>query len=808
MSEVSDAPSYPPHWELDVVLTDGGTVHVRPLLPTDREAYLRFFHGLSAETRYYRFFSPKSVLTDVEVTYFTTVDHVDRVALAAFVGSEIVAVARYDRLEDDDGTQGPDAEVAFTIDDAHQGRGLGALMLEYLAAAGREHGLTRFVAETMPDNRPMLAVFHAAGYHSVNRFSAGMVEVEFPIAATDDARAVVERREHRAEAASVRRILRPGSVVVVGDVLTPDSLGSRVVGNVIAGGFAGPVHLVDPTASDAATVAGLEVKASLGDIEGDVDLAVLVGPGDGAADLVGACAAKGVQGLLVMSTGVRDIGITAVEGQRAVVRAARRAGIRLIGPGSFGVIEEATGLWATVSPVVPSPGRIGLMSESGAVGLALLEWAAWRGVGVSSFVSAGDKADVSGNDLLQYWEEDPDTDVVLLYLESFGNPRKFARLARRVSMTTPIVAVRPGGDAAVEALFRQAGVIRVDSISELFDVAALLVGPVPVGRRVAVVAAGRGPGLLALDALRAARLEVAHYRVGEGGPGTAVGLVEVDPEAPDQVEVELSSALADDGVDAVHLVLTPGEGPTSDAVGEAVRRVTASAVKPVVVTYLSPAPPPPALREGPEPLAVFEAPNPAALALARVVDHAEWRRRDHRVGTDVADIDREGARRIVEQALTAGDGDVALGGEAAAALLAAYGIVVAGAGSDASGASPTRVAVAVDHDPALGPLLRVELGSAPTSRPAVRLVPLSDADVDDLVSALGVAEHDERGASRPGVSRLLGRLGRLADDLPEIDHLRIEGVDVVTGRAPDGAVHVHLHAVPAAVPDLVRRLRT
>ena len=257
---VSDAPPYPPHWDLDVVLSDGGTVHVRPLLPTDREAYLRFFHGLSAETRYYRFFSPKSVLTDEEVTYFTTVDHVDRVALAAFIGSEIVAVARYDRLAGDDGSPGPDAEVAFTIDDAHQGRGLGALMLEYLAAAGREHGLVRFVAETMPDNRSMLAVFHAAGYHSLNRFSGGMVEVEFPIAATADARAVVERREHRAEAASVRRILRPGSVVVVGDVTDPGSPGARVVENLHTGGFAGAVHLVDAAAPDGATVAGIGVR--------------------------------------------------------------------------------------------------------------------------------------------------------------------------------------------------------------------------------------------------------------------------------------------------------------------------------------------------------------------------------------------------------------------------------------------------------------------------------------------------------------------------------------------------------------------
>ena len=805
---MSDALPYPPHWDLDVVLSDGGTVHVRPLLPTDREAYLRFFHGLSAETRYYRFFSPKSVLTDEEVTYFTTVDHVDRVALAAFIGSEIVAVARYDRLAGDDGSLGPDAEVAFTIDDAHQGRGLGALMLEYLAAAGREHGLVRFVAETMPDNRSMLAVFHAAGYHSLNRFSGGMVEVEFPIAATDDARAVMERREHRAEAASVRRILRPRSVVVVGDLVNPGSPGTRVVDNLRAGGFVGAVHLVDAAAPLGATVAGVGVAQSLDEIGGEIDLAVLVGSGDAAAEVVGACVAKGAQGLVVMSPGVRDGGAVAAEDQRRVVRAARRAGIRLIGPGSAGVIEMASGLWASTAAVVPPTGRIGMMSESGAVGLALLEWAAWRRAGVSSFVSAGDKADVSGNDMLQYWEEDPDTDVVLLYLESFGNPRKFARLARRVSLTTPIVAIRPGGDPAVEALFRQAGVIRVDSLTELFDVAALLVGPVPAGRRVAVIAGGRGPGLLALDALRAARLEVAPYGVGDDGRTAVTGLVEVDLAAPDQVEGELTSVLADDGVDAVHLVLTSGERSSLDTVGEAVRRVAASAVKPVVVTYLSPAPPPRALREGAEPLAVFEAPNPAALALARVVDHAEWRRRDHGVGAGPSDIDRAGARRLVEAALAAGDGDVALDAGTAAALLSAYGVALSGSGIDPGATSSPPVAVSVDHDPAFGSLLRLEEGPAGRGASQLRLVPLSDADIDDLVAGLGVAGANDPDGARPGLCELLGRLGRLVDDLPEIDHLRIGGIDTATGRTIGGAVHVHLHAVPPAGADLVRRLRT
>ena len=266
-SEQAVTSPFPAHWEFDVVLADGGTVHVRPILPSDRATYLAFFDRLSPETRYARFLSPKPELSDAEVRHFLDVDFRDRMALVAFDGDEMVAVARYDRLDDDD------AEVAFVIDDAHQGRGLGTLMLEYLAASGRENGVSRFVAETLPTNQRMLAVFHDAGYQTVDQFAEGVVQVEFPIATTEAAREAVEEREHRAEARSIERILKPRSVAVIGASRDPDTIGYHLFMNLLTGGFEGPVYPINPNASH---VASVPAHASVVDVPGEVDLAVVL----------------------------------------------------------------------------------------------------------------------------------------------------------------------------------------------------------------------------------------------------------------------------------------------------------------------------------------------------------------------------------------------------------------------------------------------------------------------------------------------------------------------------------------------------
>ncbi|HET9443935.1 MAG TPA: GNAT family N-acetyltransferase [Acidimicrobiales bacterium] len=662
----------PAHWHSDVVLADGGTVHVRPIQPTDAPGLIAFHSRLSAEAVYHRFFAYKPALSEEEARWFTTVDHVDRVAFVAELRDELLAVARYDRLPESP----HDAEVAFVVGDRHQGRGIGTVLLEHLAAAAREHGITRFVAETLADNARMLEVFRRAGFDERTHMADGVVTVELTIEPTDRTFAAIEEREHRAEALSVARLLTPRSVAVIGASRKPDTIGHQVLRNLLAGGFVGPVYPVNPGAPH---VASVKAYPSVLDIPDDVDLAVVAVPSGAVTEVVRQCGEKGVVGLVVLSAGFGEVGTAGAEAQVALREQARRNGMRMVGPNCIGVANTAVGLNATFSPFAPTPGRIAMQSQSGALGIAILERSARIGIGVSSFVSVGNKADVSGNDLLQYWEDDPGTDVVLLYLESFGNPRKFSRVARRVSRRKPIVAVKSGRsaagvraasshtaamaspDVAVDALFRQAGVIRVDTLDELFDMAVVLSSqPLPAGRRVAIVGNSGGPGILATDACDGAGLTVPELT-----PATQAALRKViDPNGavgnpvdlvagatPAAYEEALRLVLADGAVDAVIAINTATFAAPPAEVAAVLRRVAAGARKPLVGSFLAWPELSPLLRPaGPDEAAVpaFSSPEPAARALARAAAYSEWRHRPPGSIPVLAGFDRPRAQQVVD----------------------------------------------------------------------------------------------------------------------------------------------------------------
>ncbi len=475
-------PGYPREWEADVVLTDGGTAHLRPMRADDADRLREFHARLSKETVYNRFFAYRPRLSDADVARFTQVDHVDRVALVAVLHGEIIGVVRYDRPEGS--TQG---EVAFVVEDAHQGRGLGPVLLEHLAAAGRERGVTSFRADTLPSNRAMLGVFRTAGFEVHRELADGYVELAFPIAQTGTALAVMRAREHRAEARSVARLLSPRTVAVIGASRTPGSPGHELLRSLLSNGFEGPVFPVNPATTH---VSAVRAYPDVRDVPDDVDLAVVAVPAAEVADVVRACADKRVRGLVVVSGGFADAGEQGRARLDEVVRAARAGGMRLIGPNAMGLVntDPAVRLHATFAEVSPPVGRVGVFSQSGALAGTFLEQARHRALGLSTFVSIGDRADVSGNDLLQFWLDDPRTDVVVLHLQGFGNPRKFARIAREVGRLKPVVALKSGhgrSEDAVEALFRSAGVIRVeDAGAAVRDGSAA--GP--------ATAAGRRPG--------------------------------------------------------------------------------------------------------------------------------------------------------------------------------------------------------------------------------------------------------------------------------------------------------------------------
>ncbi|HET7326661.1 MAG TPA: GNAT family N-acetyltransferase [Nocardioidaceae bacterium] len=680
MTAAEGQPPYPARWEADVVLIDGRAAHLRPIHPEDAEKLVEFYGRVSDQSKYMRFFAPYPKLSDRDVWRFTHVDHQQRVAFVVTVGADIISVGRYDAIDAEA------AEVAFLVEDAHQGRGLGQLLLEHLAQAGRENGLKKFVAEVLPDNARMVQVFRDAGYHVDSGFADGVLRLVFPIDPTETSVGVMQSREHRAEARSIERFFNARSVAVIGATRRQDTIGLTLVRNLVLGGYTGRVFAVNPAAEP---VSGLPAFASVQDIPDQVDLAIVAVPADKVQEIVLDCAAKGVHGLVVISSGFAETGEQGRQRQRRLVGLARSYGLRLVGPNALGVINTAPSqsLNASISPLMPPRGRVGFFCQSGALGVAILESVDRRGLGLSSFVSAGNRADVSGNDLLQYWEEDDDTEVVLLYLESIGNPRKFSRVARRVARRKPIVAVKSGRttqgvpvghavrstvapQAAVDAMFGQAGVIQVDTLDEMFDVAQLLAHqPLPRGPRVAVVGNSDALGLLAADAAAAAGL-VVKDPVALGAEATA-----------DDFERALDDAVDDPEVDAVVAVFIPPLNTTGEQVADVLAAVGEQSDKPLISTFLATEGVPELLRvpdvegaAGRGSVPSYPAPEAALRALARVVDYAAWLQRP--VG-DVAgydDIDDRVARRLVRGWLHHDPVGVTLDDEQVGELLRVYGI--------------------------------------------------------------------------------------------------------------------------------------
>ena len=539
-------------------------MHIRPVHADDVEA-IRAMHGrMSARSLYLRYFSAVDEISDAQLRLYTDIDHVRRVCLVALSGGVIVGAGSYHA----DPAHPQRAEVAFAVQDDQQGRGLGSILLEHLAAAAQERGITRFTAEVLGENRPMMRVFLDAGYAVTREYSSGVVDLEFDIGPTMASRAVLASREQHAEARSIARLLAPRSVAVIGASADQTKIGHAVLVNLLRGNFAGPVY---PVNAESLSVQGVRAYRTVTDIPDPVDLAVVAVPAPRVADVVQECRAKGVHGLVVLSAGFADAGAGAdapagADAQRRLVALARSAGMRVLGPNCLGLAntDPAVRMNATLAPVVPPPGRVGFFCQSGALGIAILADAASRGLGLSSFVSAGNRADVSGNDLLQFWQTDDRTEVVLLYLESFGNPRKFARLARSLARKKPVIAVKSGrhagvpeglranvapiSDAAVATLFEQSGVIRTPTLTEAFDVAQLLsTQPLPGGSCVAIIGNSTALGLLALDACLDCGLTVADGAPVDLGVGAA----------PDELARAVREAVARPDVGAVIVVYVP-----------------------------------------------------------------------------------------------------------------------------------------------------------------------------------------------------------------------------------------------------------
>jgi acyl-CoA synthetase (NDP forming)/RimJ/RimL family protein N-acetyltransferase len=676
----------------DVILRDGSALRLRSPIPADEPAIKAFFDGLAPESRYMRFHGHGR--TDIVAHDYASADGDTRVALIARLGDRVVAVAGYDRLNEP-GV----AEVAFAVADDLHGRGLATRMLEQLADVAGDRGVHRFDAEVMSDNRAMLGVFSSAGFDVRRQSAFGEAHVELDIRPSERLAERIAARDHVATVASLRALLHPASVAVIGASARPDSVGGELLYRVVAGGFTG---VAAPVNRGGGVIASRRAASSVAELPDPPELAIVAVPADEVLPAVIEAVDAGARGVLVVSAGFSDTDEPeGREREEALLEAVRARGARLVGPNSLGLVvtDPEVALRGVLGDVHVRPGGLALSSQSGALGLALLGHAAARRLGIAAFISLGNRADVSTNDLLEYWADDPRCAVLALYVESFGNPRRFSEISRRVSRRKPILAVkgnrgRPrasaathtagalGDEAAVDALLREAGVLRVESTEALFDTAELLERqPLPRGRRVGIVTNSGGLGRIASDACTTRRLELAILaeatiaRLSARLPRAdrIKNPVDLGVRAPvDDYLEALGALLEDDGVDAV-LAVHAGRGglDRAEALGE-LEVATEGAAKPVVACAVGADGLLPEREQWSVPNYRF--PEAAVRALALAADRRDWLSRPLGVRPPI-DVDAGRAQALAASPLADG-GPGWLDREAAAELLGTHGIAV------------------------------------------------------------------------------------------------------------------------------------
>jgi acetyl coenzyme A synthetase (ADP forming)-like protein len=678
----------------DIVLRDGSTLHVRAARPDDAAGLRALEERRVPERTYYRL--PSVLKHDlIDPARLAALDPDEEFLLVGESGGRVSAAAGYLR----DPAAPERAEVSFAIAAALQGRGVGTRMLEILASTAREHGVRWFDAYVLEDNQRMMNMLLDSGFEVDRRLGVGVCRVVLSLAPTADLATRSAERSEEAAAASMKSFFEPKSVAVVGANRERGKIGAEVLQNLVDGGYTGRLAAVHPSARN---IRGVPAYRRVGDVPGDVELAIVAVPADRVGGVVDDCVAKNVKAIVVISAGFAETGPAGREREADLLGRVRKAGIRLVGPNCMGLINTDPGvrLNATFAPVSPPAGSVGMSTQSGALGVAILEYARRLDIGFSTFVSVGNKADVSSNDLVQYWANDPRTRVILLYVESFGNPHKFSQIARRVGRRKPIVAVKAGrstagaraasshtgalatNDVIVDALFRQAGVIRTNTLEELFDVARVLAHqPVPSGRRVAILTNAGGPGILAADACAAHGLELAalsdattsalrSFLPAAASIGNPVDMIA--SATADQYDRALEILLRDDGVDSVLVVFVPPLATRTEDVARAVRRVALARPGKTVLGIFMPVEGAAAVAR---PVPCFMFPEAAAVALARAATYGEWMRAPEGLVPEYGDIDGPAIRGVVGGALARGGGW--LTPAEATAIVSAAGVGVA-----------------------------------------------------------------------------------------------------------------------------------
>jgi len=771
------------HYREYVLLRDGEGVLLRTATSADVPALQEMLSGVSRQSLRMRFMGSMAHVPTKFVDGLCSEDPRDRACLLAVIGEEpevkVIGFGNYIGL----GARNT-AEVAFLVDDEFQGRGVSTLLLERLAGIAAGVGFVGFEADVLFENQPMINVFRDSGFECTQVMDGGGFHVQFPVAGQAVVRERAELRERTASANSIARLLRPRVVAVVGASRDAASVGSLIFRHILENNFTGTVY---PVNNQAASVHGVRAHPSVAGLPEPPDLVVVAVPAEGVIAVAEDAVRAGAKGLIVVASGFAEKGAEGAALQNRLVDLVRSHGARLVGPNCLGLLntDPEVSLNASLAPAMPPVGRIGFFSHSAALGIVILQYAGERGLGFSTFVSAGNRADVSGTDVLQYWEEDPATDIAMLYLEMFGNPRQFARVARRVSSRKPVLCVkgarsrpgltaagahigaRPVSDVEVDALFHQAGVIRVDTLEELFDAALLLAHqPLPLGNRVAIVGNSGGVVTITADACDAYGLEVSKQ-----------GLVDLGPQAgAEDYRVAVQGVLEDPQVHAVIAIFLCVGQCEPELVARGIRRGMISAehktgvAKPVLLSMMGATGLVKFAFEGKGAIAdrktmfpSYRFPEAAARALGHAVEYGAYRREPPGRLVWYEDTDPATARRKLEAAGSAPDG----GGHVltrtqAGEILACFGIPV---GTGAGGHHEDgRLSLSVRQHPVFGPV--VVLGRE-NRQSVVRITPLTDQDVRGMLKTVGVPPEEAE-------VELLCRLSQLIEELPWLVELHAE----------------------------------
>ncbi len=775
-----------------IILRDGRVAELRPPESTanDRRLLRELFRRASTDSLYFRFFHVVSEVSEAELDRMTQISSGQSFALVCDAGDAFLAIGNYVSVD------ATSAEVAFFVDDRVQGRGLGTLLLEHLADQAWRDGLRRFVAYVLSDNHQMLRVFRSSGFAVSQHWADGAIELTLPLGQTERQKSLAAVREKLATAASLQPFFHPRAVAIVGASRDSAHLGHRILKNVIDGNFQGTVY---PVNREAASVYAIRAYARLADIPEPVDLAVVVVPSKELLPIVNDAIYAGVRAMIVTTSGLGDGGPEGKRLEEIIVAKLRRAGIRLVGPSSMGLAttEPAVLLNASLAPVLPQRGKLAVASHSNALGIAIMHYADRMGLGISSFVSLGNKPDVSVNDLLQYWEDDPETRAIMLYMESFGNPRKFTRIARRLTRYKPILAVKSArtrrmgsnltpkhfqwdiSDAPVDALFRQSGIIRADTLEELFEVAAVVTTqPIPRGGRIGLITNSAAGTLLAEDAVHTLGLSLA-------------GVIDVGfDDLASGYRRAIQKMLGGDEVDALAILFVPVGEHETPGVLQAIRETAGEYFEksaepiPIVANILLANPSSDRfLDAGPRRIPVFPFPEAALRALAQARDYGQFLAQPQGRVVDLNGVNTGLARDLVRGAL-APSGDLQeLGLDVVERIWDAMGInLSAGEPGDAGTA-----AIAMVSDPLFGPILGVKSADGETR---LRLIPMTDQDALQLVPT----SVRDFGHETVWTDALL-RLSRLAEECPEVQSFEIAPVMVRDGGLLAGECTVRVRSV-------------